>query len=169
MGRGRASQRTNRSAISVLEIWSRFAAELGKPMVGDFSLKPFAALDRLLARRVDGRLDLCPEPGQPLLEAKQRQPVAIGMILAAELPEQFVGPLEVLVGRHGSPPCGPGRQWHPWQHAPGIVRSTVGSACCCGTAPSGQRRLRASVLPVPEDNLADDGEGKGVGIRPRSR
>ena len=95
VGRGRASQRTSRSAIPVLEIWSRFLPSLASRWSVISALEPFAALGRLLARRVDGGLDLCPEPSQPLLEAQQRQPVAVGMILAAELPEQFVGPLKM--------------------------------------------------------------------------
>ena len=95
MGRGRASQRTNRSAIPVLEIWILLPAQLGKPMVGDLTLKPFAALGCLLTRRVDGDFDLRPEPSEPLLEAQERQPVAVGMILAVKLPEQFIGSLKV--------------------------------------------------------------------------
>ena len=71
-------------------------------------------------------LDLRPEPGQPLLVAQEGQPVAVGVVLAAELPEQLVGPLEMLVGGLGVVPAveiGDGIRGDP---APGIARSTLG-------------------------------------------
>src|SRR4051812_19759530 len=70
-------------------------------MVGDFTLKPFAPLCFLLTRHVDDDFDLRPEPGETLLDAQERQPVTVGMILALELPEQFISPLEVRVGGMG--------------------------------------------------------------------
>src|SRR5271157_1151932 len=134
-------------------------------MLGDFSLKPFATLGRLLARTVDGRLDLCPETGQSLLEAKKRQPVEIGTILAMELPQQFISPLEVRVGGVGV-----------------LLAVQVGDGIRCSTSQASSYRrgdglvavillhpgsggFERRILPLPVDNLADNGEGKGVSIR----
>ena len=68
-------------------------------MVGDFTLKPFAPLGCLLTRRVDGDFDLRPEPGETLLEAQERQPVSVGMILTVKLSDQCIGSLKVREGR----------------------------------------------------------------------
>src|SRR5271157_4415756 len=134
-------------------------------MLGDFSLKPFATLGRLLARTVDGRLDLCPETGQSLLEAKKRQPVEIGTIIAVELPEQFISPLEVRVGRMGV-----------------LLAVQVGDGIRCNTSQASSDRrgdglvavillhpgsggFERRIVSLPVNNLANDGEGKGVSIR----
>ena len=68
-------------------------------MVDEFTLKPFAALGCLLTRRVDGDFRPGPEPGETLLEAQERQPVSVGMILTVKLSDQGIGSLKVREGR----------------------------------------------------------------------
>jgi len=67
-------------------------------MVGDVCLKLLTAMYRRLARRLDGQHDLLAKPGQSILETEQRESIAVGVVLAAELAEEFVGKLQVVLG-----------------------------------------------------------------------
>ena len=88
------------------------------------------------------------------------------MILAAELPEQFVGPLKMLLGRRGI--------FLPVQVGDGIRGDTAQASSdrrgdrlvAVVLLHPGGGGIERRVLPVAEDDLTDDGEGQGVGTRP---
>ncbi len=69
-----------------------------KPVIGDVLLKFFALLNCRLARRFDGRRDLLAKQSQPLFVTEEGEPITVGVIFAAELPQQFVCKLHVVLG-----------------------------------------------------------------------
>ena len=86
------------------------------------------------------------------------------MILAAELPEKFVGPLQMLLGDGVDLRFGPGRQWHRWRCGPttcptGFEIGLFWWYCSMRAAAASS----TSVLTFTKNHLTDHGEGQSVG------
>ncbi len=73
--------------------------KLGSPVSGNLSLQFFASPNRFWKWIGNGHSDLVAEPTQPLFVSMQCQAAAMGVIVAQELFQKFVGPLKMLLSK----------------------------------------------------------------------